>query len=1542
MKTFITPLLRIVFFLILSGLLIPENLLAQGNTCATAISVTVPQTLSNQTTCNKGADYNNYCGFSGGDFTAGPDVVYRFTVPKDGCIEIKLTGLTGQAFNNEFASALFEGGCPGTAGSKCLGQGSVGWVGGNGTIAYRGIVTTGKTYYIVVDVGDDPVECITSFTFSIDWTKCPPPVVTGNEGGIDCGQNLGFEQGNATNWTGRYNDDNSKYNGPPVNPPINGFKPATVPVNGSLGACGQSNTVPANSNNTASPRHTVTSGGGTDPNTNNVVPIVAPGGGTYSFRLGNQEPNYGCECVQRTFTPDPAKPIFTYLYAIVSNDEPDHADNIKARFEMSLKDPSGNIVPCGGQYVITSGAREGDGFIQATNVCGGNDVYYSPWRAVSVDLTPYIGQTLTLQFCTSDCAGGAHYSYAYIDAYCYSNEIKGTTLCTTSGSVTLTAPIGFTNYTWYNGGFPVSGSPIGTGPTITVNPTSGAIYTVTYENYQGTCTVQLHATDTIKVLNATVDGDTTLCNNATGTHPLIATSNDPTATYTWSPATNLSCTNCPNPNVTLPLSATRTYTVTISSPLGCTVTRTVTVTVQPCQPNVTATGDTICRGSSGTVSAVGSGGQNPLTYTWTPNIGSGAGPHLVNPTSTTIYTVTVRDAGGATATATTRVLVNNPPTLSTTKTDTQCGQCVGSATVTATGSNPYNYVWTPGGATTQSISALCPGNYKVVVTDVNGCVDSTSVTVSASNSPTVTTTTTNATCPGICNGTATATSSGGQGTLTYTWAHGPTGATVSNLCAGTVYTVTVSDASGCTNVATATLTEPVAIVLATTSANVSCPGACNGTANVNVTSGGTPNFSYSWNTTPSQTTANATGLCTGTFIATVTDANGCTKTATVTITEPAPIVLSTTTTNVSCYGQCNGSANVSITSGGTPNFSYSWNTTPPQTAANATGLCAGTYVATVTDANGCTATTSVTITQPAPIVLQTSGQSSGCAPNGTASVTVTSGGTPGFTYIWNPSGQTTTTATGLSPGTYCVTVTDTKGCTEDTCVTLIPPATFTLSTAPTNVRCAGGSDGAADLTVTGGATPLTYSWSPGNFSTEDISNLTAGTYTVTVRDANGCLDTAMVTITEPPPITLTTSKTDPTCTTPGSATATAAGGTGTLTYLWSDGQTSSTANGLNAQSYTVTVTDANGCTKTASTDLSNPGLPKADFIYSGGCLGTPTVFTNQSSAGTGDNITAYLWDFGDSGTDAQQNPQHTYAAPCTYNVTLSITTGKGCTATASKVVDVDPIPVANFGPPASGCMPVCVNFADSSTIDPCGKISQWQWDFGDGSNGTTQNPNHCYSAPGSYSITLTVTSDSGCKNTLSRPNIINVYPYPSAEFTMSPTETEILFPTINFFDLSTGNPVTWRWDFGVTSSDSDTSVMQNPVWTYTDTGTYTVCLYITNQYGCEASICHPVLIKPIWTFYIPNAFTPDGDGNNDFFIGKGYNIIEHQMWIFDRWGDLIYTTGKTVSPESSIPWNGRANGGSEIAQEDVYIWLVKFTDIFGKKHRMVGSVTLVR
>jgi gliding motility-associated-like protein len=571
----------------------------------------------------------------------------------------------------------------------------------------------------------------------------------------------------------------------------------------------------------------------------------------------------------------------------------------------------------------------------------------------------------------------------------------------------------------------------------------------------------------------------------------------------------------------------------------------------------------------------------------------------------------------------------------------------------------------------------------------------------------------------------------------------------------------------------------------------------------------------------------------------------------------------------------------------------------------------------------------ITVTEPAAMNATTSNINSNCgASDGSVSVTVT-GGTGTYSYLWSNS-ATSAIVNNVPSGGYTVTITDANGCTLTAAAAVSDIGAPSVTAVVTNVLCNGGTDGTATSTVTAGIMPYTYTWS-NNDTTPNLANVPAGTYILTVTAANGCKATTSVTIIEPTAITLSTTKTDESCSySNGTATVTPGGGTSPYVYSWSSGSTNPTAPNLAAGTYTVTVTDNNGCTKTITESVVNIPGPTADFSKPDKCVNDPVPFTNLSSP----TATTHTWDFGDAANSTLTSPTHTYTTPGTYTVWLTVSDAGGCRDSISKTVTIYALPIVAFLDTASGCSPLIVNFINQS--DSASGTS-YVWRFGDGSNPSgVKDPSHLYTNSTQntlqFSVSLVVISPQGCIDSLTRTNIITVYPNPIAGFTMDPTTTEILAPTISFFDQSLG-ATSWYWDFG----DNTTSTDKDPKHTYSDTGTYNVCLTITNNYGCADRICAPVIIKPIWTFYIPNAFTPDEDGVNDRFGGVGYGILQYELYIFDRWGDLIFKSNSMTTQ-----WDGKSNGGADYAQEDVYVYLVIIRDVFGAKHRYTGSVTLVR
>ena len=332
------------------------------------------------------------------------------------------------------------------------------------------------------------------------------------------------------------------------------------------------------------------------------------------------------------------------------------------------------------------------------------------------------------------------------------------------------------------------------------------------------------------------------------------------------------------------------------------------------------------------------------------------------------------------------------------------------------------------------------------------------------------------------------------------------------------------------------------------------------------------------------------------------------------------------------------------------------------------------------------------------------------------------------------------------------------------------------------------------------------------------------------------------------------------------------------------------------------------------------------------CVGSPAPPINIALTGVGPwNITYSDGTNNTSVTSAASPYTITNAHVGTYTVTLLSDANCIGTSSGSATITIINPPVPSFtATPVIGCAPLCVNFTDAST--PAGSVSAWNWNYGDGLTGTQQNPQHCYTTPGKYTVTLTASLNSNCSASDTVHNMITVNEVPIASFS-APATTSVFTPTVQFVDYST-SATSWNWNFGDSISTSNTSTVESPSHAYSQVGTYCVTLAVSNGFCNDTStVC--LMIVPEFTFYIPNAFSPNGDGMNDEFFGKGENIKDYEMLIYDRWGMLLFKTENI-----NTHWDGRVKGG--IAQEDVYVYVINITDIFTKQHKYLGSVTIVR
>lgn len=853
-------------------------------------------------------------------------------------------------------------------------------------------------------------------------------------------------------------------------------------------------------------------------------------------------------------------------------------------------------------------------------------------------------------------------------------------------------------------------------------------------------------------------------------------------------------------------------------------------------------------------------------------------------------------------------------------------------------------------------------------------------------------------CNGSANGTAAVTATGGTAPYTYVWSNGRTTAAVTGLVPGN-HTVSVTDANGCTNAAAFTITQPAALALSTTQTHVLCFGGSNGTATVTA-NGGTMPYAYSWNTTPVQTTATVRGLISGNYTATVTDAKGCTQTATVVINQPTALTASATGTNVSCFGGTNGTATVTA-GGGTPPYTYAWNTAPVQTMPFITNLSARNYQVTVKDGNNCTQTASVTISQPAAaLTLRTTATAVSCngGNNGTATVTAT-GGTAPYTYSWD-NGQTTAAATGLISGNYTVTVTDANGCSNTATVNITQPAALSIASTQTDVSCFGGNNGIATIAPTGGTAPYSYSWNTTPVqTTAAIRNLISGNYTATITDAKGCIATYTVTINQPAALSVTTGTRNAICAgiANGKAYATVSGGTGPYTYLWNTTPTQSTdtAFRLRAGTYSVTVTDAKGCRVTQSVSVQAlPGVVASINVDRAPCTGSRNgALTGVATGGT--SPYAYSWNTAPAQTTAAiQN-----LAAGTYR--LIVTDSNHCADTAAVTLQYLLLPTVSAGADKNLCA------GQSIALDGSGTAKTWKWTpatalscdtclrpttntpmdqlytlTGTDANGCQKKDSMwvrvqqrtpisvgetqriCEGLPASlmaqggtkylWSPAATV-SNTGSATPTARPDTTTNYRviisqgscfkdtlYQKVEVYQQPVITlpndlSALYGTKVRLPAQVQHASRLEW---TPFDNMDCDTCQTPVVTVTGTTTYV--LMASNAGGCSATDSVTIHTDcDVKNYFFATAFAPEGMDDVRWFYPKSKDPgTVRSMKIFDRWGKVVFERSNFSLNTPHLGWNGYHNG--QLAPQGVYVYMIETQCTGGNTLSVSGTVTLLQ
>ncbi len=837
---------------------------------------------------------------------------------------------------------------------------------------------------------------------------------------------------------------------------------------------------------------------------------------------------------------------------------------------------------------------------------------------------------------------------------------------------------------------------------------------------------------------------------------------------------------------TLSASGTFNFTLTASDGNSCSGSQAYSLTLT-C-PTITFSASQVnptCNGAANgslTISNV-LGGTEPYQY----SINNGA-QFFANPSFTGLgagtYQVVVKDANNCTSTSS--VTITQPPaiSLSTVVTNVNCfGGTTGSMNLTVSGgTTPYTFLWSDG-ATTEDRSGRVAGTYSVTVTDANGCMTSKSVTITQPAALGSTETHTNLSCLGSTNGSIDLSVSGGSTPYTFRWSDGVTTEDRSGLAAGN-YSVTVTDANGCTTSRSVMIAQPAVVIFSTLPVNPTCNGATNGSLSISNVLGGTGTYQFSINNGASFfANPSFTGLGAGTYQVVVKDANGCqSAVASVTLTQPSAVTFSTSQVNPTCNGATNGSLTINAT-GGAGTLQYSINNGQSFQPANMfTGLAAGVYNLVIKDSGNCLVTATATLTQPSALNFTATPVNPTCngATNGQLTINA-SGGTGALLYSIN-NGQSFSSNnqfTGLAAGAYQVVVKDSNNCAAAAqSVLLSNPAVLSFTTQTSTPTCTGASNGQLTINATGGTGVLLYSINNGtSFQAANVFNgLTAGSYQVVVKDANNCTTAAQgVSLTQPQTLSFSTSKTDPTCNgaSNGSLSVNASGGTGALLYSINNGagfQPSPSFNNLPAGTYQVVVKDANACqTAAIAVTLAQPAASTATLSGAGAIRPGQSASLTVTLAGGTPPYTVTLNNGG--GTQTGASPLQFSLSPAvttTYAISSAVD-NNGCPATPQGSATI----IVDSTPPTITCPPAQVGVIAGSS----GAVTYPVPTVTDNNPGATFNCTPLSGAPfalGTTTVNCTATDVAGLTASCSFTVVVRT---PRAAVTNLKTQVQALVPT---------------------------------------------------------------------------------------------------------------------------------------------------------------------
>ncbi len=1069
------------------------------------------------------------------------------------------------------------------------------------------------------------------------------------------------------------------------------------------------------------------------------------------------------------------------------------------------------------------------------------------------------------------------------------------------------------------------GTVIGNTQSVTVTPNVNTTYVVAMTG--GACTHYDTVNVTLGSLNVVATPTNVKCNGQNN-GKIVVTASNGTLPYTYSWSANAATGNIDSALNLAPGS----YQVTVTDINTCSGTATASITQPAALQNssIVTTPIKCFGGSTGVITIGPTGGTTPYTYSWTNAL-----PAVPNQTGLAAnnYSVTTTDAHGCSVSST--IPMTQPTQITFNTATIQNEKCAGSVSGKITvfptgGTGAFTYSWSSGG-NGQTISNLAVNTYKVTVTDANQCTATVSYAITQPTAITFTAPVIDSTkCFGSSDGDATVNPAGGTIPYTYSWSPGnQTGQQATGLSAQQ-YSITVTDDSLCTATTTLTIPQPALIHITALVSNISCNGSNDGAIAISGATNAYSPITYSWSN--ALTTPAITGLSVNTYTVTITDAHACTSSASYNVTQPPALVLNAPTiTNILCFGYSTGAIKANA-SGGTGAFTYSWSNNV--TTQTITGVIAGAYNVTVTDARNCTVSALYNVTQPAsgPVFGNPTITNLLCNGSSTGSITVSvSGGTPNYTYAWSQDQQLNSpTATGLGAGTYTVTATDAGGCSVSSSNTLSQPGAITFGVQTiVNDSCHGSSNGSAQITPLGGAGgPYTYTWN-GIAGGNPQTSLVANTYIVIVTDANSCTASTTVVVNQPAPIQDSIVIENVRCKggNDGSLVVYPYGGNLPFTYLWANGATTQRDSMLTAQAYAVTITDKTGCSSSDAANVTEPALALS-FTHTvtqvkcfGDRNGTISVVAAGGTGPYGFSVTKdnSNFDYGTNGVAGGLDSGTYYIQVNDYN---------GCTLTDTAFVPSPVRDTFSISVDSTSCYGAAYTDGSIYVTPLIANNMPYTYTI---DNGQVQDTNYFGNLAAGRHVII-ATNQFGCKTTLDT----TVYQPGLGYATVLPKDTTLML----------GQSITLKSGFGpfpmsaitgynwVTSEALNCVDCPDPLVTpYSHISEYV--LTITYNEHCTASDSARIIVINNAKFFIPNSFTPNGDGNNDIFLIYGEDIKTVKLRVFNRWGEKVFESDSQFNG-----WDGTYKGMPQSPAVFTYDAQIIYLD--DTKTEQHGSITLIR